>query len=196
MTSIVRRATLAACLAAVALAAAAAQVRTIDKGRSARDGSAEQTSRSAAAVARAISGSARALSDFPKTRNADSVLSFYAKDYTGIENGEESSLEDERQLLSDLEERIDQGVTVGISSRAQNIRVRVAGPIAWATYDYVFKIAVADSDWDEEEGKCTSVLEKIGSAWLLKHEHCSSPCPTEDGADNDKGDEGPAQNKT
>jgi ketosteroid isomerase-like protein len=191
MKSIAGRATLAVGLVALAVAAVAAKARTADKAPETGRDSAEQ----AALVAKTIAGSARALNDFPRTRNVESVLAFYAKDYTGIENGEETSLNDQRQLLSDLAERIGRGESVGISSTARNVRVRVAGSMAWATYDYVFKIAVGEEDWDEEDGKCSSVLEKSGSTWLLEHEHCSSVCPDEDDEESE-GEESPHQDKT
>ena len=141
--------------------------------------SSEHTPRDSAAVLRTIEASARAFTEFTKTRSIESVLAFYAKDFTGIENGQEAGLDTQRELLEDLRDQMTVGANVGLSLKASNIEIRVTGPIAWATYDYLFRIASADGTWDEEEGKCSSVLEKSGAVWLFKHEHCSSVCPDE-----------------
>lgn len=186
------------CIAVVALGLvsevlAAGGSRMLAAGRGQPTSDRARQEREATAVARTITASAQALSDFPRTRNTGSVLSFYSKDYVGVENGEESSLDDERQILTELRDRIERGVSIEISNSARNIRVRVVGSIAWATYDYLFRIAVGDGDWDEESGKCTSVLEKSGTAWLLDHEHCSSLCPAETDEEGDE-EEDPALN--
>lgn len=188
MRSIVGRKILTLGLLTVALAVALAARTLAKETRVARDAT-SRLEHEAAAVANTISASAKALTDFPRTRNAAAVLSFYAKDYRGVENGEESSLDDERQILSDLRNRLESGTPVRIASSARNIRVQVVGEVAWATYDYVFKIAIGDEDWDEENGKCTSVLKKNGSSWLLEHEHCSSLCPDDEEEDDDEGDD-------
>lgn len=141
--------------------------------------SAEHASRDIAAVRRTIEASARAFTEFTRTRSIESVLAFYAKDFTGIENGQDAGLDNQRELLEELRDQLSGGASVGLSFRATNVEVRVTGSIAWATYDYLFRIAAADGAWDEEEGKCSSVLEKSGSSWLFKHEHCSSRCPDE-----------------
>ena len=146
--------------------------------------SAEHASREAAAVQRTIEASARAFTEFTRTRSIESVLAFYAKDFTGIENGQDAGLDSQRELLEDLRDQLSDGASVGLSFRATNVEVRVTGSIAWATYDYLFRIAASDGAWDEEEGKCSSVLEKSGASWLFKHEHCSSLCPDE-GTDED-----------
>ena len=131
----------------------------------------------AAAVERVIRNAAQALTDFPRTRDVHAVLSNYAAGFTGIDNGEETSLDDQRNLLSDLEDQLASGTRVVLSMRAGNIRVRISGQMAVATYDYSFRIGIAGEFTDEEEGKCTSILEKNGTAWLFRHEHCSSACP-------------------
>ncbi len=139
----------------------------------------EHSSREATAVQRTIEASARAFTEFPRTKSIESVLSFYAKDFTGIENGQDAGLDTQRELLEELKDQLSSGANVGLSFRASNVEVRVTGSTAWATYDYLFHIGTPDGAWEEEEGKCSSVLEKAGSAWLFKHEHCSSLCPDE-----------------
>lgn len=143
----------------------------------------------AAAVERVIRGAAQALTDFPSTLDADAVLSNYAPGFTGIENGQETNLQDQRDLLADLREQLAAGSRVILSMRAANIRVRVSGTLAVATYDYAFRIGIAGESIDEEEGKCTSILEKTGGRWLFRHEHCSSDCPPcDDDSDEDDSD--------
>ncbi len=195
MTRFTGRLTWKACCAASALSLAVAAGATSGAGAASRDRKEDQASRDAAEVAKAIAGSAKALSDFPRTRNRGAVLSFYAKTYTVVENGEESSLEGEKELLSELLDQMEEGQEVGISSMVRNIQVRVAGKIAWATYDYEFKIALRGGDWGADEGKCTSILVKPGSAWLLEHEHCSSLCPSEE-CEEEEDSEAPAHERT
>lgn len=144
-------------------------------------GATPPATREASSVQRTIEGAARAFSEFPKTRDVDAVLSFYARDFTGIENGEATTLGDQRDLLLDLRDQLATGAFVGLVLRTRNIRVRVEGEIAWATYDYLFRIAAADGGWQDEEGMCSSILQKEGRAWRFKHEHCSSVCPDEGG---------------
>src|SRR5688572_3355685 len=53
----------------------------------------------------------------------------------------------------------------------------MAGSMAWATYDYVFQ-AIRNGELDEQDrGRCTSVLRKEPSGWLIQHEHCSKTKP-------------------
>jgi len=183
------------CAVAAALCLAVGAASAAERGSAPpRDRKEEQAARDAAEVARTIAASAKALSDFPKTRNKESVLSFYTKSYTVVENGEESSLEDQRQLLADLQSRLEQGEEIGISSRTWNIQVRVSGKIAWATYDYEFTIALGEEDSGADQGKCTSILVKSGSSWRVEHEHCSSQCPWDDEEDEER--EGPDHEQT
>lgn len=139
--------------------------------------SSAKSAKEAAAVERVIRAAAQALSDYPKTLDADSVLSYYATGFVGIENGEETTLQDQRDLLADLSDQLASGTHVGLSFRTASIRVRVIGALAIATYDYTFRIGVAGQFADEEAGKCTSILERSGAKWLFRHEHCSSVCP-------------------
>ena len=169
MTRFAGRVNSRACSVAAAFCLAVTAARAAEPGTAPpRDRKKTLAARDAAEVAGVIAGSAKALNDFPRTRNKGAILSFYTKSYTVVENGEESSLEEASQLLSDLEDRLERGEEVGISSRARNIEVRVAGKIAWATYDYEFKIALEDGDWGADDGKCTSVLVKSGSNWLVE----------------------------
>ena len=93
-------------------------------------GAPEKSARDAAAVERVIRSAAQALSDFPRTLDAQSVLSNYATGFTGIENGEETSIEDQRDLLRDLRDQIATGTRIVLSLRTANIRVRISGQMA------------------------------------------------------------------
>ena len=136
-----------------------------------------KAAKEAAAVERVIRNAAQALSDFPRTLDAEALLSNYATGFTGIENGQETSLQDQRNLLADLRDQLAAGTQIVVSFRAGNIRVRISEKMAVATYDYSFRMGIAGEALDEEEGKCTSILEKLGARWLFRHEHCSSACP-------------------
>lgn len=132
------------------------------------------------AIAKAISDSAAAWMSFPRTRNAASVLKFYAKDYVAIQDGEWQTLKDVERLLADLQSEIDQGHPVRILSRTRNIRVRVDGPTGWATFEYQAEIALAGQTVLAEEGRCTGIYRKAGQAWLFQHEHCSTAAGKEE----------------
>ena len=54
-----------------------------------------------------------------------------------------------------------------------NLRLRVDGMKAWGTYDYVFQAIRHGQLEGQDAGKCTSLLRKDASAWLIVHEHCS-----------------------
>lgn len=45
---------------------------------------------------------------------------------------------------------------------------------AEAIYDYEL-ISAAGGDRAEQEGKCTTILGKESTSWLVLHEHCSVP---------------------
>ncbi|MBI5588363.1 MAG: nuclear transport factor 2 family protein [Deltaproteobacteria bacterium] len=127
-----------------------------------------------AAIEKLITGSARAMTDFPRTRDFGSVSKYYAEDYTGINDGEWETMEDVKKTFSDLEQQLDLGSPVGISYRLADIRVHVTGATAWATYDFSARIGVAGEPLVEEEGKCTGIYRKKGASWTIQHEHCSS----------------------
>jgi ketosteroid isomerase-like protein len=134
-------------------------------------------SKDAAAVESFIRAAARAFTEFPRTLDMEGILDRYAPDFRGIENGEETTLVDQRELLRDLREQLSSGVPVILSLEAKGIRVRVDGDMAIATYDYRFRIGITGEFVDDEAGKCTAVLEKTDGRWVFRHEHCSAPCP-------------------
>lgn len=117
------------------------------------------------------------MTDFPRTRDKVSVLRFATKDYVGITDGEWANAQEIDKYLSDLLERINLGDPIGISYEVANINAQVSGTIAWATYQYSYKLGREGLALDEKEGMCTAIFKKEGKAWLYQHEHCSSLSP-------------------
>lgn len=125
-------------------------------------------------IEKAISGSAKALSDFPRTRDKQSVLKFYTKDYVGIQNGKWETLETTENWLSDLDKQLKLGKPLGILLEVKDIKVHLFGAIGWATFQYEYKFGEAGNVVQEERGTCTSIHRKVGEHWLIDHDHCSS----------------------
>ena len=124
-------------------------------------------------VEQVISTAAKSVATFSESRDRQSILKFYTTDYQGIQDG---ALEDRGAIegwLSDYEAELDRGSTLRFISALSDLKVRVIGPTAWATYDYVFQAVRKGELEGQDSGKCTSVLRKEGSAWLIIHEHCS-----------------------
>ncbi len=116
-------------------------------------------------------------SEFSRTRDTQSVLNMYAKDYVGVQDGEAETVETIQKWLEDYGTELDKGSPLRFLGEVFGINVRVSGPLAWATYDYVFKLVSDGKIQAEDRGLCTSILRKEGSAWLIQHEHCSKPRP-------------------
>jgi hypothetical protein len=77
---------------------------------------------------------------FPKTKDPQSILRFYSQDYAGINNGQSESLKDIEKYLSELNDRINLGEPIGISSKVANIKTNVTGASGWATFEFEYKI--------------------------------------------------------
>jgi ketosteroid isomerase-like protein len=118
---------------------------------------------------------AKVTAEFSRTRDVQSVLKMYAKDYVGVQDGEEETLDTIQKWLADYGAELDKGNPTRFLGEVYGIKVRVSGPLAWATYDYVFKLVSEGKIQSEDRGLCTSVLRKEGSGWLIQHEHCSKP---------------------
>src|SRR5437016_4062447 len=73
-----------------------------------------------------ITDQAKALSDFPRSRDKHAVLKFFFQDYSSITDGEVGNLKDMEKELSDLEKQINLGNPLGISDRVSNIKVQVS----------------------------------------------------------------------
>lgn len=127
-----------------------------------------------AAIEKIITGYAQALSDFPKTRDVQSILKFYPEDYAGITDGERETFAQMRKKFSDLREDMDRGTALSISYRVSDIRVHINGEFAWATYDFNANLGKGLLLRKEEHGKCTGIYKTRGDAWTAQHVHCST----------------------
>lgn len=120
---------------------------------------------------------AKSTAEYSRTRDPDSVLKAYTEDYVGVQDGEEETIETIRKWLMDYGAELDKGNPTRFLGEVYGIKVRSSGAIAWATYDYVFKLIVNGEVQTEDRGLCTSILRKEGPAWLIQHEHCSKTKP-------------------
>jgi hypothetical protein len=68
------------------------------------------------AIEKVITGSAKALSDFPRTRDKQSILKFYTKDYVGIQDGRLETSGTTESWLSDLAKQLKLGSHLGFCS--------------------------------------------------------------------------------
>ena len=118
-------------------------------------------------IEKVITGEAKALSDFPRTRDKQSVLKFYTKDYLGIQNGKLQTLETTDNWLSDLDKQLKLGKPLGIVAEVKDIKVHMFGTTGWATFQYEFKFGEAGNVTQQERGMCTSIHKKVGELWLI-----------------------------
>jgi ketosteroid isomerase-like protein len=129
------------------------------------------------AVEKAISAAAKSVATFSESRDRQSILKFYAIDYQGIQDGvleERAAIEG---WLSDYEAELNRGSSLRFISALSDLKVHVLGSMAWATYDYVFQAVRKGELEGQDSGKCTSLLRKEASSWLIFHEHCSKTRP-------------------
>jgi ketosteroid isomerase-like protein len=129
------------------------------------------------AIERIIKEAAMASATYSETRDKQAVLKLYTKDYVGIQDGETETRESIEKWFSDYESELNKGNTLRFISVVSNLRVRVPGPTAWATYDYVFQAVRKGELEGQDSGQCTTILRKEGSTWLIQHEHCSKTPP-------------------
>ena len=123
------------------------------------------------AVERAITTEAKSAATFPETRDKQAILKLYAADYSGIQDGEPETRETIEKWLADYETELNRGSTLRFIGVVSNVKVQVTGPTAWATYDYVFQAIRKGELEAQDTGKCTSLLRKESSSWLIFHEH-------------------------
>ena len=129
------------------------------------------------AIEKTVKEAAMAAATFPETRNKQAVLKLYTKDYVGIQDGETETRESIEKWLSDYESELNKGSNLRFISVVSNLHVRVPGPTAWATYDYVFQAVRKGELEAQDSGQCTTLLRKEGAVWLIQHEHCSKARP-------------------
>jgi len=117
---------------------------------------------------------ANAQTQFPHSKDSQSILRFYAPDYEGINNGKSESVKDIEKSLADVLEQINLGAPIGISSKITNIKTSVTGPSGWATYESEYKVGSGGTVLQTNQEKCTAIFKKQGDSWLIRHEHCST----------------------
>jgi len=126
-------------------------------------------------IEKTIKDAAMASATFSETRDKQAVLKLYTKDYVGIQDGETETRESIEKWLSDYDAELTKGSTLHFISIVSNLHAYMLGPMAWATYDYVFQSIRKGELEGQDSGQCTTILRKEGSTWLIQHEHCSKP---------------------
>jgi len=128
-------------------------------------------------VERVLIAEAKSSATFAETRDKQTVLKLYTTDYSGVQDGEAETRETIEKWLSEYGSALEQGTRVHFLGAVSNLTTHISGPTAWATYDYIFQ-AIRNGELDaQERGKCTSILRKESSGWLIRHEHCSKTKP-------------------
>jgi ketosteroid isomerase-like protein len=130
-----------------------------------------------AAIEKVVKEAAMASATYSEIRDKQAVLKLYTKDYIGIQDGETETRESIEKWFSDYESELNKGNTLRFINVVSNLRVRVPGPTAWATYEYVFQAIRKGELEGQDSGQCTTLLRKEGSTWLIQHEHCSKTRP-------------------
>ena len=125
------------------------------------------------AIERTVKEAAMAAAIFSETKDKQAVLKLYTKDYVGIQDGETETRDAIEKWLSDYESELNKGSSLRFISSVSNLQVRIPGPMAWATYDYVFQALRKGELEAQDSGQCTTLLRKEGATWLIQHEHCS-----------------------
>ena len=129
------------------------------------------------AIEKVVKEAAMASATYSETRDSQAVLKLYTKDYVGIQDGETEMRESIEKWFLEYESELNKGNTLRFINIVSNLRVRVPGPTAWATYDYVFQAIRKGELEGQDSGQCTTILHKEGSTWLIQHEHCSRTRP-------------------
>jgi ketosteroid isomerase-like protein len=120
------------------------------------------------AIEKLLLAEAKASATFAETRNKEAVLTLYTTDYSGVQTRDTID-----QWLTEYGSALEQGSRVHFLAAVSNLNTQISGSTAWATYDYVFQ-AIKNGELEgQEHGKCTSILRKESSGWLIRHEHCS-----------------------
>jgi ketosteroid isomerase-like protein len=122
---------------------------------------------------------AKAATELPRNRDAQTILKFYAREHTDISDAEAGTFESMQKEITGVIEQMNLGAPIGISAQASNIKIELAGEMAWATYDSQMKIGANGKLLEEINQKCTTIFKKYGAEWLIHHEHCSSPKASE-----------------
>jgi ketosteroid isomerase-like protein len=129
------------------------------------------------AIEKVVKEAAMASATYSEIRDKQAVLKLYTKDYVGIQDGETETRESIEKWFSDYESELNKGNTLRFINVVSNLRVRIPGPTAWATYDYMFQAVRKGELEGQDSGQCTTLLRKEGPTWLIQHEHCSKTRP-------------------
>ena len=125
------------------------------------------------AVEGTIRGASSAAATFSETRDKQAVLQWYSDDYEGTQDGETETKAAIEKWLDAYGSELQQGSRLHFLGAVSNLKPAVAGTLAWATYEYLFQ-AIRNGELEgQDTGKCTALLRKEGSRWLIFHEHCS-----------------------
>jgi len=129
------------------------------------------------AIEQLLLAEAKSSATFAETREKQAVLKLYTADFSGVQDGEEETRDSIDKWLSDYGAVLEQGKRVHFLGAVSHLNTHISGSTAWATYDYVFQ-AIKNGELEaQEHGKCTSILHKQSSGWLIRHEHCSKTKP-------------------
>ena len=128
-------------------------------------------------VEKTVKGASAAAASFSESRDKDAVLQWYSDDYQGIQDGETETKAAIDTWLDAYGAELQQGSRLYFIGAVSNLKPTVIGSLAWATYDYVFQ-AVRNGELEGQDiGKCTGLLRKEATRWLIFHEHCSKAKP-------------------
>jgi ketosteroid isomerase-like protein len=125
-----------------------------------------------AKVQHMITAVADAVTAFPHTKDHQSVLKFFMKDFSSVDDMERGSIQTLENSLAEIEKDLAKESLI-ISEQISHIAVHVFGTVAWATYDDVLTIARPQGTAKEED-VCTAIFRKTDRGWLYQHEHCSA----------------------
>lgn len=125
------------------------------------------------AIGTTIKEAATSAATFSETKDRRAVLKLYSDDYQGTQDGESETKAAIEKWLADYESELKQGSRLRFISAVTNLKTGVSGAFGWATYDYVYQ-AIRNGELEgQDTGKCTTLLRKEASSWLIFHEHCS-----------------------
>jgi ketosteroid isomerase-like protein len=125
------------------------------------------------AIEKTIKAAIAGAATFSETRDKQAILRLYSEDYEGTQDGLTETKAAIEKWLADYEAELTQGSTLRFIGAVSNLRIRLNGTTASATYDYLFQAVRQGELEGRDVGTCTSLLRKDGAAWLIFHEHCS-----------------------
>lgn len=125
------------------------------------------------AIERTIREAAKAAATFSETKDKQAVLKLYTEDYEGAQDGETETKGAIEKWLNEYEAELKQGSNLRFIGAVSNLKTGFAASLAWVTYDYLFQAIRSGELEGQDAGKCTALLRKEATAWLIFHEHCS-----------------------